>query len=520
MSSLPDASPDFEPRHPAPAPSGDPPMPTADPLAAPTEAVEPAPALDVVSGEEIEALLRQARAPEPGEAPVGVRKGRITNIVGEDVFVDLDDQTKGTVSRLEFAKDAPPVVGEDVHVIIERYDPAGGFMLLSKRKADRELMWARLKAGAVVEGHVTAMNKGGLEVDLGGLRAFMPSSQCDVHRMKDISTLLNLVIRCEVLEVNRGAGEVIVSRRNALIREREDTRQRMLGEIEEGQTRKGVVGNLTDYGAFVNLGGVDALLHISDMSWGHVRRPAEVLQPGQEIEVKVLKVDRAKGKVSVGLKQTKPNPWETVEEKYPVGTRVRGRVTQLASFGAFLEIEDGLEGLIPLSEMSWVKRVHKASDVVQQDAVIEVVVIGIDKPKRRLSLGLKQIAPDPWTGIADRYPRGAVVPGKVARLSEFGAFVELEPGIDGLIHISEMSEKRIKSPDEVVQPGKEVQVRILGVDADKRRISLSLRPAPVEQPPSPAEIEKARKKEKKKPLRGGLSSHWDWAADLKLRLKG
>ncbi len=500
-----------------------PPMPDAEsPAAAP-----PAQTLDGITGEELEAMLKQADdtvSEQAMLAAAGVHLARITNIVGEDVFVDLDDQSKGTIPLIEFAKDGPPAVGQELRVVFEQYNPAGGIMVCSKKKADRALTWARLRTGEIIDGRVTAMNKGGLEVDIGGVHAFMPASQCDVHRMKDISTLLNLVIRCEILEINRAAREVIVSRRNALIREREETRKRILDEIQEGQIRNGVVGNLTEYGAFVNLGGVDGLLHISDMSWGHVRQASDVLKPGQEIQVKILKVDRARGKVSVGLKQTRSNPWETVETKYPPGTRVQGRVTRLTEFGAFVEIEEGLEALVPLSEMSWVKRVFRASDVVQENAVIEAVVLSVDKPKRRISLGIKQLTSDPWLTMAEQYPKNATVTGKVARLTEFGAFIELQPGIDGLVHISEMSEKRIKAPGDVVEIGKEVQVRVLGVDVEKHRISLSLRPPPPEPTPAErqAEAEKAakaaRKKERKKPLRGGLSSHWDWTGGLNLRL--
>jgi len=491
----------------------------AAPLAA--TAPEPAPpVLDGISGEEIEAMLRQASSSAAGGTGGGVRVGRITEVVGEDVFVELDDQSKGTVPLAEFTRDDPPTVGREIHVVFQHYNPSGAIQVLSKRKAERELTWLRLKPGEIVEGRVTAMNKGGLEVDIGGVRAFMPASQCDIHRMRDISTLLSLTIRCEIVEVNRGRGEVVVSRRNALIREREETRKRMLEEIQEGQVRRGVVGNLAEYGAFVNLGGVDGLLHISDMSWGHVRKASDFLRSGQEIEVKVLKVDRAKGKVSLGLKQTRPNPWDSVETKYPVGTKVRGRVTHLAEFGAFVELEDGLEGLVPLSEMSWVRRVRKPSDIVQENAVVDVVVLSIDRDKRRLSLGMKQAEADPWAGVTEQFPRNALVPGKVLRLTEFGAFVELRPGVEGLIHISEMSQKRINSPRDVLEEGKEIQVRIIGVDAEKRRISLSLKPAPPETAaPARAEPEKPKPK-RKKPLRGGLASHWDWASQTGLKLKG
>lgn len=477
------------------------------------------PVLDGISGEEIEAMLR--RSAEAAPAQGGVHLGRITSIVGEDVFVDLDEQSKGIVPLAEFGRDDPPEVGKEIHVVFEQFNPSGAIQVLSKRKAEREVAWSHLKPGEIIEGRVSAMNKGGLEVDVNGVRAFMPASQCDIHRMRDISTLLNLTIRCEVIEANRTRGEVVVSRRNAMIREREETRKRMLDEIQEGQVRHGVVGNLMEYGAFVNLGGVDGLLHISDMTWGHVHKASDILQPGQELDVLILKVDRAKGKVSLGLKQIKPNPWDTVDAKYTVGARVKARVTRLAEFGAFVELEEGLEGLVPLSEMSWVRRVRRPSELVQEGAEIEVVVLSVEKDKHRLSLGLKQTEADPWAGVAEQYPKNAMVPGKVLRLTEFGAFVELRPGVEGLIHISEMSQRRINSPREVVEENKEVQVRVLGVDIEKRRISLSLRPAPSEAPAAAAQPESEKAKKRKKPLRGGLTASWDFAGQLgSLKLKG
>jgi len=488
---------------------------TADPVP-PACAGSSASVLDGLSAEEIEAMMKDVERPA-APAAQGLYLGRITEVLGEDVFVDLGPHGKGTVPVAEFGRDDPPAPGREIHVMIQQFDPAGGYMLLSKKKADRELAWQGLREREIVEGRVTAMNKGGLEVNIRGIRAFMPASQCDVHRMRDISVLLSQDVRVEVLEVNRSKGEVVVSRRNALIRDREAARRRTLDEIREGDVRQGVVGNLTEYGAFVNIGGVDGLLHISDMSWGRVPRPEEVVRPGQEIQVKVLKVDRARGKVSLGLKQLVPNPWEDADARYTPGMRVRGRVTRLAEFGAFVELEPGLEGLIPLSEMSWSRNVRQPSDLLQEGQTVEPVVLSIDKAKCRLSLGLKQTTEDPWANIAQRYPKDAVVTGKVTRLAEFGAFVELEPGIEGLVHISEMSERRIRKPDEVVQAGSEVKVRVLNVDTDKRRLSLSLRPPPKPAPkgPEPAAREKAKRK---RPLRGGLASHFEWAGDSKIRL--
>lgn len=473
------------------------------------------PALDGISGEEIEAMVRAAEETETSRAG-GVRTGRIFEVVGEDVYVELEDGTRGTVHRNEFTDAEPPVAGNEIHVLIEQHDTGGGFVVCSKRKADRELAWQRVLAGEIVTGLVTAMNKGGLEVNIDGLRAFMPASQCDVHRMKDISVLLNEVVTCEVLRVNRAKKEIVVSRRNALLKERDESRRQRLTEVEEGQLRRGVVKNVTDYGAFVDIGGLSGLLHIREMSWGHVRSAADVVKVGQDLEVKVLKVNRDTGKISLGLKQTKANPWDTIEQRFSVGARVAGRVTHLADFGAFVELEEGLEGLVPLSELSWSPRVRNASEVVEPGANVDVVVLSIDMAKRRLTLGIKQTQDNPWADLEQKYPRNATIPGKVTRIVDFGAFVEIGPGVEGLVHISEMADHRVRTPADVVQEGQDVQVRVLGVDADKRRISLSLKPAPTVQERS-ADDSRARDKKRKRPLRGGLSADWDFSASTLLR---
>lgn len=500
----------------APTPSETP----APESATPTAVTPSAPALDGLSGEEIEAMVKSAEAAEAAERSV-VRLGKITEIRGEDVFVQFDGERMGTVPVTEFTKEAPPVVGQEIHVVIEKHDVSGGIEVLSTRKAEQELLWQNIREGELVLGHVTAMNKGGLEISINGLRAFLPSSQCDTHRMKDISTLLNQDIHCQIIEVNRGKNQIVVSRRHAMIHEREEKRQQLLAQIQEGEVRKGVVGNIAEYGAFVDIGGVDGLLHIREMSWGHVEKPTDIVQSGQEIEVKVLKINRQNGKISLGLKQTKANPWESVDQTYPVGTRVTCKVKRLADFGAFVEICEGLEALIPVSELSWTKRVRNAADVLQENAEVEAVVISVEQNKRRLSLSLRQANVDPWTQAAATYPIDSMVNGKVLRLAEFGAFIQLPDGIEALLPLGHMSEKRINSPSDVVQVGQELQLRVISVDAEKRRISLSLRPAPkahapAEPPPGSA---KAQAKKKQKPLRGGLSSHWDWTGLGGMKLK-
>jgi small subunit ribosomal protein S1 len=475
-------------------------------------------AADGISGEEIEKLVQgsESAASGSGEPAKGVRQGRVMRVVGEDVFVLLDGGGQGTIPIEEFAGVGPPEIGAELPVVIQRYDPGGGIMVLSTRKAGEALVWQRIKRGVVVDGHVTAMNKGGLEVDIGGLRAFMPASQCDLRRMKDISILLSQDIRCEVMQVNRSKNEVVVSRRNALVREREQRRRDAVARLTAGAIQRGVVKNITDYGAFVDLGEVRALLHISDISWGRIQKPTDVVHIGQEIDVKILKVDAANGKVSVGLKQLMPNPWRELEKKYPVGSRVQGKVTRLADFGAFVEVEPGVEALVPLSEMSWSRSVRRPSDLLAEGQEIEALVLSADKSKRRLSLGLKQLTPNPWEGAKDRYAKESKVKGRVTRLADFGAFVELEPGLEGLVHISEMADRRIQSPKDVVEEGKEVEVRILGVDPEKQRISLSMRSPSPERKGAP-EPDKAKKR--KKELRGGLASHWDWSAGWRLNMR-
>lgn len=513
-----DASPDYPELTPR-SPDGVTPELSSAPAESAASSVA-GPALDGISGEEIERIVKEAEASGPGK---GVRCGQVTEIRGEDVFVQFDGSSLGTIPIAEFPKDEPPAVGSRVHFIVERFDPSGGIMTLSKRKADQELRWMSVREGALVEGRVTAMNKGGLEVSINGLRAFLPSSQCDTHRMKDISTLLNEVVTVQVIEVNRAKGQIVVSRRHALIREREQKRQELLERLQEGQVCRGTVGNITDYGAFVDIGGVDGLLHIREMSWGHVEKPGDVVQTGQPIDVKILKVNRQNGKVSLSLKHALANPWDSIDQKYAVGAKVNVRVLRLADFGAFVEVEKGLEGLIPSTELCWHRRIRHPSEVLKEGQDIEVVILSIDKERQRLSLSLKQAAEDPWVRAAEKYPVDALVTGKVLRIADFGAFVELESGVEGLLHVSEMSTQRIKSPRDVVEEGKEVQVRILGIDTEKHRVSLSLKPAPAPKTEAEraAEAQKAARAEarkNKKPLRGGLSSHWDWAGAAKLKL--
>jgi len=451
---------------------------------------------------------------EPGTELTGV----VAGVTNDDVFLEFGVKMQGVLPRSHFGKKEVIETGRKVDVVVERYDDEAGMLIVSRKGETQRATWLTLKPNMIVEGRVTGMNKGGLEVDLRGIRAFMPTSQVDVAMIKDISVLLNEHVRAIVLEVDRRGKNVLISRRKMMEKELAESRERLLSELEVGQVRKGVVGNITDFGAFVNLGGVDGLVHIRDISWGQVEKVSDHLKPGQEVEVQVLRIDKKRDRISLGLKQTQPDPWDQVPEKYPVGTQLTVRVLRLADFGAFAELEAGVDGLIPISEMGWT-RIHRPSEVVAVGDMVDAVVIRVEPAKHRLALSMKQAAEDPWAGVLESFPAKSLVKGKVTRLADFGAFVELVAGVEGLIHISEMSDRRINTCGEVVKVGQEVETRVLGVDKENRRISLSIKAVAevsvTEAAAHPAEAPKPQKKRKKE-RRGGLSSHWDWGGDLKL----
>jgi len=357
-------------------------------------------------------------------------------------------------------------------------------------------------------------NEGGLEVDLQGIRAFMPGSQAGTAPMRDISVLLNEKVRCEVIELNRRGKNVLVSRRKVVEREVAEAAERLMAELKVGQICRGTVKNITDFGAFIDLGGVEGLVHIRDISWGTVHKVSDVFSPGQEVEVRILKIDPERNRISLSLKDMQPDPWLNVPERYPVGTALKARIVRLADFGAFAEIEPGVEALIPISEVSWT-RIRNASEAGSIGDMVDAVVIRNDPEKRRLALSMKQAQPDPWAGVLESFTTRSLAKGRVTRLADFGAFVELVPGVEGLIHISELSDRRVKSCGDVVQVGQELETRVLGVDKDNRRISLSLKQvvapegAAAGADSAPSESPKEPRK-RKKPLRGGLSCHFDW----------
>jgi len=459
-----------------------------------------------------------ANAPAPFRRG-SILRGRVVEVTPEQVMLALPDGLRGTVPLLEFAGHPTPREHDEVSVIVEKYDPATGELVISKRHADEQVFWQSVQPGDLLEGVVTGMNKGGLDVDLGGAKAFLPASQVDVRPVKDISVLIGQHVQCVVTQVDRTTKDLVVSRRKAIHHERKQKRQEVVAALVEGQVLQGKVSNLTDYGAFVDLDGADGLVHVTDLSWEHVRHPSEVLRNGQQVDVKVLKVDRTRGKVSLGIKQLTPDPWEGIESRYPAGSRVRAPAARLVDFGLFLELEKGVDALLPLSEMSWSHRIRHPSEVVQPGEMIEAVVLAVEPEKRRISVSRKQLEPDPWSTVEQNYHVDDTVKGKVAKIADFGAFVELAPGLEGLVHISELSRNRVNSVADVVQEGQEVEVRVLKIDPAGQRISLSMRPAapsPRAERGTPAHRGSdsprrgADSKKRKRPLRGGLSSHFEW----------
>jgi small subunit ribosomal protein S1 len=459
--------------------------------------------------------------PPPTDEPTSdaIIKGRIANIGSQDVLIDFGGKSLGAMALAEFGSDEKYSVGDAIEVMLVGEDARSGLLSVSRKKARQTALLRTIKPGMIVEGSVTGMNKGGLEVNVQGLRAFIPASQVDLHFVKDISDLIGKTIKAEVTKFDAADENIVLSRRKYQMQEAALVKDKVFAELELGQVRKGVVRGLTDYGAFVDLGGIDALLHVTDMSWGRVNKAEDVLKVGQEIEAKIIKINRQQKKISLSLKQTLADPWTTVAERYSVGTKITGRVARLATFGAFVELEPGIDGLLPVSEMSWTKRLRSPGEVVKEGDMIEVSVLTVEADKRRISLSLKAATADPWSVAAEQFVAGAMVKGKVVRTTDFGAFVKLTDDIDGLIHISELSELRIKAVTDKVKPGQEVEARVLSVDPTNHKVSLSLRPPPKELSPEEKEkiareraaIEKASEQRKAKSAsrRGGITISWD-----------
>jgi small subunit ribosomal protein S1 len=409
-------------------------------------------------------------------------KGTILEVRDDVVLVDIGYKSEGLIPLKEFrtpSGENTAAVGKVVDVYLEQKEDSEGLIVLSREKAEKIKIWEELSLlydkGQPVSGTILGRTKGGLIVDI-GVRAFLPGSQVDLRPVRDLDKLIGKAFPMKIIKLNQKRGNIVLSRRELLEEERKTLKEQTLATLAEGKLIKGKIKNITEYGAFVDLGGLDGLLHITDMSWGRVGHPSELFQVGDEIEVVVLKFDRTNERVSLGYKQRLPDPWENVEQRYPVGGKLRGKVVSLTDYGAFVELEEGVEGLVHVSEMSWTQRVKHPSKVVSIGDQVEVVVLDVDRGNKRISLGMRQAEPNPWNFIEERYPVGTRVEGKVRNLADFGAFVELEEGIDGLIHISDMSwTKRVRHPSEVLKKGDKVEAIVLHVDKANHRISLGLK---------------------------------------------
>jgi small subunit ribosomal protein S1 len=422
-----------------------------------------------------DALLAKVDSHQPGT----ILKGKIVTQIGNDVIIEVGLKSEGVVDASEFEDASELVPGTDIEVLLEDTDSETGLLLLSKHKADRIRGWEHLinskKEGDVVKGKVVRRIKGGLLVDI-GVPVFLPASQVDIRRPGDISRFIGKEVECIILKIDIEGHNIVISRRKLIEEERRLSKEKILAEIDVGQRRKGIVKNIADFGVFVDLGGVDGLLHISDLSWGRVSHPSEVVRLDDEIECVVIGVDKANEKISLGLKQKSPSPWENVENDYPVGTRVKGKVVNIMNYGVFVRLEDGIEGLVHISEMSWTKRLNHPSEMLNLGDEVEVMVLNVNKEKQEISLGLKQTETNPWSVAAQKYPPGTLVNAIVRGVTNYGAFVEVEEGIDGMIHISDLSwTRKFSHPNEALQKGDRVKCVVLDIDPEKQRVSLGIK---------------------------------------------
>jgi small subunit ribosomal protein S1 len=435
--------------------------------------------MDQGSKQEFEELFKESLLqPRVGD----IVKGVVVQIDPDYVLVNIGYKSEGCIPVNEFLDENGQLtvkVGDEVKVLFEKKENIKGYVVLSKKKAEKEAVWDTIaeieEKGGLIEGKIISSVKGGLTVDI-GIPAFLPASQVDVRPVGNLDKLIGQSFQFKVVKYNRKRGNIVLSRRVVLEEEREKRRNETLANLSEDQIVEGVVKNITDYGAFVDLGGIDGLLHIADMSWGKLNHPSEVLKVGTAIHVKVLKYDREKEKISLGLKQIKPDPWLDVESKYSVGDRVQGKVVSLTDYGAFVSLEEGVEGLVHVSEMSWTKRVRHPSEMLKVADQVESEVLAVDVANRRISLGLKQVQVNPWTVIGEKYPVGTKIEGQVKNVTDFGIFIGMEEGIDGLVHVSDMSwTKRIKHPSEVYSKGQTVQAVVLNIDPENERLSLGIK---------------------------------------------
>ncbi len=406
-------------------------------------------------------------------------KGRIMEIRPTEVIVDIGGKSEAAIPSVEFNDLGDLDVGGEIEVYLDRLEDRDGNPVVSYDKAEQKKNWEHIlencDEGSIVQGRVKSKVKGGLIISI-GVDSFLPASQIDIQPPKNLDQYVGQTYDFKVIKINPDRRNIVVSRRELIEEQRSEKRRKLLEEVKPGDTRRGVVKNITDYGAFVDLDGLDGLLHITDMSWGRVSHPSELLKAGEEIDVQILEVDRDRERVSLGTKQLTSNPWDMIDQKYPVGAVIRGRVVNLVAYGAFIEIEEGVEGLVHVTELSWTKRINKPSEVLRIGQEVDAVVLGIQKDEQKISLGTRQLDDNPWDMARHNYPVGAHVRGKVRNLTTYGAFIELEEGIDGMVHVSDMSwTRKVNNPTEVVKKGDEVDATVLDVDVDNRRISLGMK---------------------------------------------
>jgi len=422
-----------------------------------------------------EAMKQSATRFAEGE----IVKGTVIEVRPKEVLVDIGYKSEGVISGMEFPDMKSVKVGDVIDVLIEKLENKEGTVELSHEKAEFKKNWDKIlticNEGGRIMGKVKAVVKGGLVVNV-GVEAFLPASQIDVITPKNLAGFVGNSYEFKVVKINQERQNIVLSRRELIEAERTEKRSKLLGEMTPGDIRKGTVKNITDFGAFIDLNGIDGLLHITDMSWGRINHPSEVLKVGQEIDVVVLDVNKEKERVSLGLKQKMANPWDQIETKFPIGTKVKGKVVSLVPYGAFVQLEPGVEGLIHVTELSWTKRIAKPSDVLKQDQEIEAVVLGINREEQKISLGVRQLESNPWDNAAAKYTVGTKVKGKVRNLTSYGAFVELEEGIDGMVHVSDMSwTRKVNHPSEVMKKGDDVEATVLEVDRPNQRIALGMK---------------------------------------------
>ncbi len=413
------------------------------------------------------------------QKPDTILKGRVIRLMGNEAVVDVGLKSEGYVQLSEWDDPSGVDVGDQIEVLLEQLETDSGVVLLSKRKADRIRGWERVltncQEGQRVSGKCMRKIKGGLLVDI-GVPVFLPASQVDTRRPGDVGEYIGKTIEAIILKIDIERRNIVVSRRKLIEMDRAEAKSKLMADIEIGQLREGVVKNIADFGAFIDLGGIDGLLHITDMSWDRIGHPSEVLKIDERVKIKILSIDKDKEKIALGLKQTQVNPWDEVEGKYPVNSRIKGSVVSITNYGAFVKLEGGIEGLVHISEMSWTRRITHPSEMLTVGQEVEVVVLEINKSKQEISLGIKQTETNPWTRVAEKYPPNTVVSGKIRNLTNYGAFIEIEEGIDGLLHVSDMSwTKKVGHPSEVVKKGEDVKCVVLSVDQEKQRIALGLK---------------------------------------------